>query len=193
MIIEGMSRCKKCKTISSTRNKIVFGFGDNKANIFFIGLAPGRNGADLTGVPFTRDPSGVLFQDAMIKAGFSLEKDRMNEKPRLTGVFVTNLVKCNPKDNNGNNRVPTIIEIQNCIPYLEKEIEFIQPRVIVLFGRIVTESLLNKKIGKFKEVHNIPIEIKNIIWIPFYHPSYVIRGAYNRQQYISEICDLAHL
>jgi uracil-DNA glycosylase family 4 len=192
-MIDEIPSCEKCELISSRRKKIVKGFGDREANIFFIGLAPGRNGADITGVPFTRDPSGVLFQEAMIKAGFSLETDPRVEKPKLKGVFVTNIVKCNPKDDSGNNRAPTIKEIQNCISYLNKEIEIIQPKIIVLFGKIVTESILNRKVSRFKEVHNIPISMEGRDWIPFYHPSYVIRGSYNRQKYVAEICELAHL
>ncbi len=173
-----------------SRNKIIYGYGDYNAKIVFIGLAPGRNGADITGVPFTKDPSGILFQDALIKSGFSSEKIPTIWKPRLKEVYVTNLVKCNPKDKNGNNREPTKEEITNCSEYLQKELSIINPKLIVTFGKIVTEYLFGEKIKSFHQWHNKPIEKNGIRYVPFIHPSYVIRGAYNKQQYIQEFMSL---
>jgi DNA polymerase len=182
--------CELCERLIQTRNYIVSGYGDPNAEIMFVGMAPGRNGADITGVPFTRDPSGLLFQECLINAGFSLESDPRNERPHLQGVYVTNLVKCNPKDECGRNRSPTPEEIKNCLPHFEKELCDIDPKFVVLFGKIVTENILKERILKFSEIHNKPRNIKNRILIPFIHPSYVIRGAYNREKYIREISNL---
>jgi uracil-DNA glycosylase family 4 len=182
--------CIRCERLKHTRNCIVYGYGDPNAELMFVGMAPGRNGADRTGVPFTRDPSGVLFQECLIKAGFSSENNPRNEKPRLKNVYVTNLVKCNPKDNEGRNRTPSLEEIKNCSYYFEHELIDIDPKIVVLFGKVVNEFILKKKISKFIEVHNKHCTFGQRVFIPFIHPSYVIRGAYNRQQYIHEIIGL---
>jgi DNA polymerase len=185
-----MNICQKCALLVLSRNLIVQGFGDPHAKLMFVGMAPGRNGADITGVPFTKDPSGVLFQDCLIHTGFSLESNPRCEHPQLKGVYVTNLVKCNPKDAKGNNRTPSIEEIQNCSSHFEKELFDVNPKVVVLLGKVVTEYVLKKKISKFGEIHNAPVSINNRIFLPFIHPSYVIRGAYNREQYIREMAGI---
>lgn len=187
------SECKNCPDLVISRSQVVYGYGDPHAKIMFVGMAPGRNGADITGVPFTRDPSGVLFQECLIHAGFSLETSPRCEHPHLKNVYVTNLVKCNPKDTNGNNRTPTLEEIKNCASHYNRELAKINPAVVVLFGKVVTEHILKKKISKFKDLHNKPIRIQNQIFLPFIHPSYVIRGAYNRQMYIGEMAELKTL
>jgi DNA polymerase len=185
--------CDKCPSLVSSRSRIVSGYGDKNAIIMFVGLAPGRNGADITGIPFTRDPSGILFQEAMIKSGFSLETNPKNENPRLHNVFVTNLVKCNPKDTNGNNRYPSRIEIMNCIKYFEEERCSINPKIIVLLGKTTTENILDIQCKKFLDYHNKIIKKDNTIFIPLIHPSYVIRGAYNREKYLQDIKNLSTL
>lgn len=190
---KSINSCEKCSCLVSSRNLIVFGYGDPNAKIMFVGMAPGRNGADITGVPFTRDPSGVLFQDCMIHAGFSLEKNPKCEYPRLDDVYVTNLVKCNPKDEKGNNRTPSAEEIENCAPHFQKEIDEINPKIVVLFGKVVSEYILKQRISKFNACHNKPIHKDNRVFVPFIHPSYVIRGAYNRQKYIDEMAGLKTL
>ena len=187
------SDCTKCPEILYSRSLIVNGHGDPQAKVMFVGMAPGRNGADITGIPFTRDPSGVLFQECMIHAGFSLEHDPKCEHPHLKGVYVTNLVKCNPKDENGNNRTPSQKELENCAPHFQKELDRINPEIIVIFGKVVSEYVLKQKISKFNSYHNQPIHRNNRIFIPFIHPSYVIRGAYDRKKYIDEIIGLKAL
>jgi uracil-DNA glycosylase family 4 len=185
-----IKNCVECPSIVKSRKKPVIGYGDLSADILFVGLAPGRNGADISGVPFTRDQSGVLLQEALIKAGFSLEKDPRVEKPRLKNVFITNIVKCNPKDNNGNNRQPSINEIMNCLSYFEIEKSLIKPKIIIPLGKIAAEYVLNKKINNFLQFHNKPIEQNDVLYIPFIHPSYIIRGCYNKEKYIQEIISI---
>jgi len=185
--------CKKCEELVVSRNRIVFGYGDSNAKILFVGMAPGRNGADITGVPFTRDPSGVLFQECLIAAGFSLESDPKNEHPLLRDVYVTNLVKCNPKEEGRRNRTPFQEEISNCAPFFEQEINEVKPKIIVTFGKVVTEHILKKRIPRFMDIHNKPFKKEERTYLPFIHPSYVIRGAYKRQQYIDEFIGVNNL
>jgi uracil-DNA glycosylase family 4 len=187
---KSLNWCEKCNSLVSSRNLIVLGHGDPQAKLMFVGMAPGRNGADITGIPFTKDPSGVLFQECMIHAGYSLENNPKCEHPHLKDVYVTNLIKCNPKDENGNNRTPSVDEIENCVPHFQKEIDEINPEIVVLFGKVVSEYILKQRISKFNTYHNKPITMDNRVFVPFIHPSYVIRGAYNREKYINEINEL---
>jgi len=168
--------CQRCKVIVNARSRPVPSVGSTRAKIIIVGLAPGKDGADLTGIPFTRDPSGELFDQMLSIAGLSRDQD----------VFVTNLVKCNPKDASGRNRTPSKEEIKNCLPYLLSEIEYLKPRVIVTFGRSATEILLDEKIRNMKEIHGVKRFKDGMLVFPFLHPSYVIRGAYDKEKYLGE-------
>lgn len=172
---------------------MVPGYGCVPAKIMFIGLAPGRNGADITGIPFTRDPSGVLFQKALINAGLSKETDPHKEKPALREAYVTNLVKCNPKDSKGNNRTPSRNEIHNCMEFLKVEEELVKPRVIIPLGKHVSECILGTKIHRMSEIHGRATLKGNVVVIPFIHPSYVVRGAYHKKRYMADFKSIRSL
>jgi uracil-DNA glycosylase family 4 len=182
--------CRKCPSLVSSRARIVKGYGDMKASIMFVGLAPGRKGADQTGVPFTRDRSGLLFQEALIKGGFSLESDPTIEKPRLVNAYVTNIVKCNPKDEKGNNRYPNNLEILNCMEYFNIEKSMINPKIIIMLGKISTENVLQIRCKNFLDFHNKSILKEGIKYIPFIHPSFIIRGSYNKEKYLEDFSKL---
>jgi len=168
--------CWRCEAIVQTRNKPIIGVGSPKAKIIIVGLAPGKDGADLTGIPFTRDPSGELTEEMLSVAGLSREQD----------VFITNLVKCNPKDSEGRNRSPTKDEIKNCFPYLRREIDLIKPRIIVTLGKAATEFLSNAKTVNMVQFHGKIRSQKGILFFPFIHPGYVVRGAYDKKKYLEE-------
>ncbi len=181
--------CRKCPDLIKSRTQAVPGYGDIKAKVLFIGLAPGREGADLTGVPFTRDDSGVLFQEMLIRIGLSEEKDPKNEKPMLKKAFVTNIVKCNPKrwDKSGRvrNRNPTRKEIENCRHFLEKELKILNPRVIVPLGKESTKWIC-KNLGKIcPSPWRREIKVRDVMIFPMYHPAFVIRGG-GRQKYTKQ-------
>jgi len=168
--------CKKCPIILQSRNKPVPGFGKEDAKIMLIGLAPGRDGADMTGIPFTRDPSGLLIDEMLRNAGISRELD----------VYITNLVKCNPKDNKGRNRPPSNVEINACWPYLKEEIELMNPKIIIPLGKKASELFIRDKKTQMNKIHGKIYNIDNKVVIPFIHPSYVIRGAYDKSTYLNE-------
>ena len=92
--------------------------------------APGYRGADRTGVPFTGDRSGTRLQTLLIALGLSAETDPALPAPRLQGVFVTNVVRCNPPAN----RNPTAAEVANCAPYLREELQRVRPQVVATCG-----------------------------------------------------------
>jgi uracil-DNA glycosylase family 4 len=139
--------CRRCTALVSNRRCIVHGYGLNSGEpplrVLFVGEAPGRKGADLTGVPFTRDRSGVRLQQALIELGLSDEHDPHSPQPRLR-CFVTNVVRCNPPLN----RTPRRREIDNCLPFLWQEIDAVQPDVIVPIGNVAARAILPELTGE---------------------------------------------
>lgn len=183
--------CNKCENLVKSRKMAVNGYGYEDADIFFVGLAPGRLGADNTGIPFTKDSSGKLFQLALSSSGISMEPNDLDQNEDIIKAYVTNLVKCNPKDSKGNNRYPAQTEIGNCKYYLNMEMNLIHSDVIVPLGKLATENVLNQKCSKFSSMHNKPIKLNESYCIPFIHPSYVARGAYPKNKYIDDFRSLA--
>ena len=117
--------CVKC-SLSKTRTNAVPGKGNPKAEILFIGEAPGRN-EDLKGEPFVGS-AGKILSEALESSGLSRDD-----------VYITNVVKCRPQ----NNRIPLQEEKDACNQYLEKELEIIKPKIICIMGNTAYESLLS--------------------------------------------------
>ena len=116
--------CIKC-SLSKTRTNAVPGKGNFKAEILFIGEAPGRN-EDLKGEPFVGS-AGNILSEALASSGLSRDD-----------VYITNVVKCRPP----NNRIPLQEEKESCQPYLSKELEIIKPKIICIMGNTAYGSLL---------------------------------------------------
>lgn len=158
--------CMKCP-LGKERLKFVFGEGDPKARMMFIGEGPGRD-EDLQGRPFVGKAGELL--DKMIGA-IGLERRQ---------VYIANIVKCRPPDN----RTPFHEEAEACLGYLRRQIELIQPKVIVTLGATPLRELLGvetgitKVRGQWKEYRNGDIRIPVM---PTFHPAYVLR------QYTAEV------
>jgi DNA polymerase len=132
-IKQQVTECTKCE-LSKTRNNAVPGKGNYKADVIFVGEAPGKN-EDMKGEPFM-GIAGNKLSIALESAGIARDE-----------VYITNIVKCRPPKN----RVPTTTERDTCQNYLEKEIEIIKPKIICVLGNTVFNSLLNgKEIIKFR-------------------------------------------
>jgi uracil-DNA glycosylase family 4 len=136
--------CRRCPALVASRSRIVYGYGTLPAAVMFVGEAPGRRGADRTGLPFTRDRSGRRLQALLIRLGLSLESDPGVERPRLQDCFLTNLVRCNPPGN----RRPTRAEVDACFPYLQADLERVRPRILVPVGLLATRALLGRLLGR---------------------------------------------
>src|SRR5579863_48978 len=95
-----MLDCARCTALVRSRSQVVPGAGEIPAAVAFVGLAPGRFGGDRTGIPFSGDRSGELLR-------------RMIARVNLGAVFITNVVRCNPRDSHGRNRDPRAREILN--------------------------------------------------------------------------------
>jgi DNA polymerase len=124
-------------------------------------------------VPFTGDRSGAFLRELMAEAGLSTD----------TNAFITNIVKCNPRDDRGNNRRPSSVECVRCRGFLAREIELLDPRVILLLGDLACREVLGKPIGTC-----VGREQRHLgRWVlPLYHPSYAASYPYPRERYRAE-------
>ena len=114
------------------------GWGDHKARVLIVGLAPGAHGSNRTGRPFTGDASGVWLYRALHKAGFSNQAESIdrNDGLRLRDVYITAAIRCAPPHNK-----PTPQQRRRCFDYLEAEYEALRPRVIITLGKIADDTV----------------------------------------------------
>jgi uracil-DNA glycosylase len=171
--------CARCPKLAASRSRVVPGHGAIPAEVAFVGLAPGRFGGDRTGIPFEGDRSGDLLR-------------RTIRHTRLSAVFITNLVRCNPRDERGRNRDPDAGEIANCRDYLVAELALARPRIVVPLGRIAWRALAGHRIP-FTPGAPAIIASGTLMLYPMYHPAYVIRGAYPERAYRRDFARLAKL
>src|SRR5215831_2819302 len=141
--------CVRCDALVRCRTQPVPGAGAVPAAVMFVGIAPGRHGGDRTGMPFSGDRSGKLLHEMIARA-------------RLTGVFITNLVRCNPRDHRGRNRDPDAREIANCRDHLRAELAIAQPRVIVCLGHIAWRELAGRR-RPFTPTRPTTIQVNGVV------------------------------
>lgn len=173
--------CQKCK-LGRTRTNLVFGVGNPKAKLMFVGEGPGFD-EDRLGIPFVG------------RAGQLLTKIIESIKLTREEVYISNIVKCHPMKNpthpemRGNDRPPTQDEVAQCLPILFKQIGIIEPKIICTLGSPATKALLNltegigKLRGKFYDFYppygkfGEPIKV-----IPTYHPAYLLRDPTRKRE-----------
>ena len=149
--------CTKCP-LGFTRKKFVFGTGNKNAKIMFIGEAPGAD-EDEQGEPFVG------------RAGQLLNKILEAIELKREDVFICNILKCRPP----NNRDPLPSEVDECIPYLWKQIEIVQPKIIVSLGRIAAQMLLNTNDSLTKLREKVQ-HYRGVPMIVTYHPAALLRN-----------------
>jgi DNA polymerase len=150
--------CTKCP-LASTRTQVVFGAGDPEADLMFVGEGPGEQ-EDRDGIPFVGRAGRLLT--GLIE-GIGLDRD---------AVYIANVVKCRPPGN----RDPLADEIDSCRPYLEAQIGFIDPSVVVSLGNFATKLLLDTKEGITKlRGREFPFR-EHAVLMPTLHPSAVLRN-----------------
>jgi uracil-DNA glycosylase family 4 len=156
-----VQKCVKCARMCDSQRVLNRSAGSLNADIMFIGEAPGRLGADNSGIPFHGDKSGHNFEELLDFA-----------KLERSIIFVTNAVLCNPKDELGNNSTPTKIEIQNCAQHLAEQIKIINPKIVVTLGATALESTRFTSFHEFNLKSNVRTANNwyNRILIPLYHP-----------------------
>lgn len=139
---EGIAREKRRAYQEETYwGRPVPGFGDDRARLLILGLAPGAHGSNRTGRPFTGDGSGNFLYPVLYQAGFASQSNatRADDGLMLRDAFITSVGRCAPPGNK-----PTAEELQNCAPFLDEEIAVLHRlRVIVCLGRIAWDGYLN--------------------------------------------------
>lgn len=149
--------CEKC-SLGASRNKFVFGDGNPNADIMIIGEAPGAE-EDKQGVPFV-GRAGKLLNDILKAIQLTREE-----------IYIANILKCRPPSN----RNPLPSEMELCMPYLYKQIELIQPKVILLLGLVAANGLLKLKTSLTKMRGNV-YELKGVKTMVTYHPAALLRN-----------------
>lgn len=152
-----INQCKKCR-LGASRNKFVFGEGNPNAAVMAVGEGPGRD-EDAQGRPFV-GRAGKLLNDILKAIDFERED-----------VFIANVVKCRPPGN----RTPARDEMDACLPYLDKQIELIKPKLILCLGKTAAQGLLkrNDSLGKMRgETHRYG----DATVVVTYHPAALLRN-----------------
>jgi uracil-DNA glycosylase family 4 len=181
--------CRKCQRLVEWREEVarvkrkaymdweywgkpVPGFGDPKARVLVVGLAPGAHGSNRTGRAFTGDASGGFLYPALYRAGFANQPnaERRNDDLHLLDLYIAAVARCVPPANK-----PSPEELNNCQPYLVHELEILKPKVIVCLGRIAFDRILrilSVRDPTLKFAHGASYELENGPWILCsYHPS----------------------
>lgn len=156
LLNEEIIACRKCPRLVRHRERVarikrrafleweywgrpVPGFGDTRAKLLIVGLAPAAHGANRTGRMFTGDRSGDFLYHALHRAGFANQSSSTHRGDGLTvhDAYITAAVRCAPPENK-----PLLSEFHNCRQYLETEFEIIQPRAVLVLGSIALKAYL---------------------------------------------------
>jgi uracil-DNA glycosylase len=153
-----LGECNRCQ-LGRTRTNLVFGIGNPHARLVFVGEAPGRD-EDLQGEPFVGE-AGQLLTKIINAMGFQRSE-----------IYICNVLKCRPP----NNRNPLPSEIEQCHPFMLRQVKSIGPEVVVALGTFAAQTLLQTKEpisklrGRFHDYHGIPL-------MPTFHPAFLLRNA----------------
>ena len=160
---QAVSGCCKCE-LHQTRTQTVFGVGDTNADLLIIGEAPGRD-EDLQGEPFV-GRAGQLLNAMLAAIGFTRAQ-----------VYIANILKCRPP----NNRDPRVEEAEACNPWLQQQVELIQPAAILALGRIAAHHLLNTE-QSLASLRGRQHQYAGIPLIVSYHPAYLLRKPVDKRK-----------
>ena len=151
--------CKRCE-LHKTRTNIVFGVGNPCSDIMFVGEAPGEE-EDLKGEPFV-GRAGRLLDSMLASIGLSRDKN----------VYIANVLKSRPPENKISNHLESI---PVCMPFLLKQIEIVNPKIICCLGAVAAQTLLKTK-EPISKIRGNFYDFKGIKVLPTYHPSYLLRN-----------------
>jgi DNA polymerase len=163
-------KCSKCRLCKNRKNAVP-GEGNINADIVFIGEAPGAKEDEL-GRPFV-GRSGMMLNELLQKIGLT-RRD----------VWIGNVIKCRPPEN----RDPMVDEIRACRPYLDKQIELIDPKIVVTLGRFAMDYFLPGE--KIANAHGNPYMLKTRVVYPLYHPAAALRNGTIKQVLIKDFINL---
>ncbi|KTD71158.1 hypothetical protein Lste_0482 [Legionella steelei] len=163
VLAKEVAACTRC-SLHKTRTQTVFCRGSSNAKLMIIGEAPGFY-EDQQGLPFVGKAGSLL--NHMLQSIEMMEPD----------VYIANVLKCRPP----NNRDPQLEEITQCSSYLARQIELIQPHLILALGRFAGQFLLNKPLP-LKQLRNTLHRYNNIPFVVSYHPAYLLRNPADKKK-----------
>lgn len=166
--------CQKCE-LAKTRTQVVFGTGNENADIMFVGEGPGKN-EDEQGIPFVGQ-AGNLLNNYLAAVGLSRDD-----------VYIANIVKCRPPGN----RDPLPEEQNQCIGWLEQQLELVSPKVIVCLGRVAAKRLIEEDFKVTKQ-HGQVFDINGYKMMGTFHPAALLRNPNNKADALSDFKTLARL
>jgi uracil-DNA glycosylase family 4 len=183
-LCQAVRYCTICPRLKDRDKILSEANGDLSTKVIFIAEAPGRLGADVTGIPLSGDQTGENFEALLGKTGWCRED-----------VFITNAILCNPRAEDGNNSTPTPKEIANCMSYLEMTIELVQPEVVVTLGRVALEALkgLHPHSYVLREHVGRPLPWAGKILMPLYHPGPRARVYRSLSKQTADFLELANI
>jgi DNA polymerase len=161
--------CHLCN-LSKTKRNVVFGNGNQNSDIMFVGEAPGES-EDNQGYPFIGRAGELLTK--MIETTLPLKRE---------DVYISNIVKCRPP----NNRTPSLEEAETCKPYILKEIEIVNPKIIVALGK-TSFSYLMEDDRAISKVRGKVFDFMNRKLIPTYHPSFLLRNPSKKREAFNDM------
>jgi DNA polymerase len=150
--------CRRCKLHAQGRQQVVFGVGNPDADLMFVGEAPGAD-EDIQGEPFV-GRAGQLLTKIIEAIGLTRQD-----------VYIANVIKCRPPGN----RNPEPDEVQQCEPFLFRQIDAIKPKVIVALGKFAAQSLLEST-DPITKLRGREYPYRDAILMPTYHPAYLLRN-----------------
>ena len=156
-IRENLGDCTRCKLHAMGRKQIVYGVGNPDADLMFVGEAPGAD-EDIQGEPFV-GRAGQLLTKIIAAIGLS-----------RADVYIANVIKCRPPGN----RNPEADEVEQCEPFLFRQIDTIKPKVIVALGKFAAQCLL-RTTDPITRLRGREFKYRDAILIPTYHPAYLLR------------------
>ncbi len=166
--------CQQCE-LSKTRKQTVFGVGVHNAPVMVIGEAPGAD-EDAQGEPFVGQAGRLL--DQMLKA---------ITHSRHTNVFIANTLKCRPPGN----RNPEPAEMQQCAPFLERQVELVNPKVLLLVGKFAIKRILgvDAPVSSLRgKVHQVTVGRWSGPAVVSYHPAYLLRSLTEKSKAWEDLC-----
>jgi len=194
---EAVTNCQACGLCKSRRNT-VFGTGSHvttslanteiqAVDWLIVGEAPGEN-EDAEGEPFVGQ-AGQLLDNMLRAMQLSRAGELSSESKSQQSIFITNVLKCRPPGN----RNPTPEEVAQCMPYLQRQIDLLQPKIILAMGRFAAQALLRDSIDK---VDTIPLgklrgqvhHMGNTPVVVTYHPAYVLRNLPEKAKLWADAC-----
>jgi DNA polymerase len=175
---QAVSGCTACE-LSTTRNRTVFGTGHRAAEWMLVGEAPGME-EDARGEPFVGQ-AGRLLDNMLASIGLS----RAGATPQ--SVYIANVLKCRPPGN----RNPAPGEVAACDPFLRRQIELVNPKLVLVMGRFASQSLLgtDASIASLRgKVHRIEVAGRKVAVVVTYHPAYLLRNLADKAKAWTDLC-----